>query len=554
MFHELLFRLRKPNGLIKIDSDYLNESDNFENLLLPWIEIFQSENLIGPFISSSLISIRSFFHSGMFTSPQSPFSRPFVQDLVFTVAHSRFEPTNLENDEIIMLELIEFLSELVQITIVSTKSSNYSNLSIQNDEIIGETFLFQLFDLLFVLLNQNRFSELLRSKAIEIVVDQCSLLFSSMKKITKISNNTVPSVINFPNIVKPQKPSNKLTKSNNITNININNSISNTSGNNSNSPSNLSPYSPDALINVKNFDSVIIVDNNGNVGGTELTDNSGNTNNFDSLESFNNDGEERENIDHNNTADYNPFKDEDENELAPDAIEEVMKFRAKLAGVSMETTHVDEVSDVTVDLTYDRLSSHALREVLSFLIRCIDIIDTPAKKVPGSVGPVPNNSANNALSTKVIPSIKTQTTAMKCLTAIFTDPISDLSKSIHNPTEFESEIIEIIGNDLLKNLMIILALDPSSRHLSSLCQLFLVIFTNYRKFLPAQFEYFLTTCLNVISAKPSSGAISSISSAGGANPGNSKSVPPRPALIALKTVCLEMIAYVSISCKFVLFF
>ena len=103
-----------------------------------------------------------------------------------------------------MLELIEFLAELVQITIAATKSSNYSSVSIQNDELIGETFLFQLFDLLFVLLNQNRFSELLRAKAVEIAVDQCSLLFSSMKRISSNSKTESAAVIHFPNIVKPQ--------------------------------------------------------------------------------------------------------------------------------------------------------------------------------------------------------------------------------------------------------------------------------------------------------------------------------------------------------------
>ena len=126
-FNELLSKLRKPNGLIGIDSDYLNVSDDFEDLLITWMEIFQSEDLTGPFIHSSLLSIRSFLHSGMFSDLESPFSRPFVQDLVFSLAHSRFEPTNLESDEIVMLELIEFLAELVQITIASTKSSNYSN-------------------------------------------------------------------------------------------------------------------------------------------------------------------------------------------------------------------------------------------------------------------------------------------------------------------------------------------------------------------------------------------------------------------------------------------
>lgn len=510
-FNELLSKLRRPNGLIGVDSDYLDHSDDYETLLNPWIEIFQSQDLTGPFIHSSLLSIRSFLHSGMFTDPESPFSRPFVHDLVFVLAHSRFEPTTLENDEIVMLELIEFLAELVQITIASTKSTNYSNSSILNDELIGETFLFQLFDLLFVLLNQNRFSELLRAKAIEIAVDQCSLLFGSMKRISINCRNTVDAAaagINFPNIVKPQKPT---------------------------TPS-ISAGNSDSIINVRNFESVVIVENE----------------NTDSTESVN----------ANNTSDptltgttvpYDPFADEADDDLAPDAIAEVMKFRAKLAGISIESTDQSEQSEHaqipvnTVDLFHDRLSSHALREVLLFLIRCIDIIDTPAvKKAPGSVGTV---AASANTPSKIIPSTKTQMTAMKCLVAIFTDPISDLSKPINNSTEFEIEVINLIGGDLLKQLMSILSLDTSSRHLSSLSQLFLVIFTNYRPYLPAQFEYFISTCLGIISSRPAANLSTATTAASGvgstSNVSGTKSIA-RPALTALKTICLELISYVRI--------
>ena len=97
---------------------------------------------------------------------------------------------------------------------------------------------------------------------------------------------------------------------------------------------------------------------------------SNNTSNYDSIESVNTTS---------NKA-YNPFTDEGEDELAPDAIEEVMKFRAKLAGISLESTDEDQSPLKSVDLLHDRLSSYALREVLAFLIRCIDIIDTPASK------------------------------------------------------------------------------------------------------------------------------------------------------------------------------
>lgn len=489
-FNDLLGELRKPSGLSGTDSDLHGLSTNFEILLLPWQEIFQSENLTGSFIHAALGSIRSFLHSGMFTDQNSPFSRSFIHDLVFSLAHSRFEPTVLENDEIVMLELIEFLAELVQVSISATKSSNYSGNSIQNEEIIGETFLFQLFDLLFALLNQSRFSELLRAKAVEIVVEQCSLLFSSMRKISSWTDEKErQSKIHFPNIVKPQKPATpKLKESKSIA----------------------SPVQSESVVSV----------NMGNLEAGSAVD------------------EDSQQSQSTPPAGYNPFTDENENELAPDAVEEVMKFRAKIAGISLDSSQesssaaIEEEEEEVIDFFADRLSSHCLREILSFLIKCIDIIDTPGKKPPGSA-----KADLTAVSAKVIPSVKTQTTAMKCLVAIFTDPISELArkKTSNNLTKFENEIIELIGGDLLKQLLAILSLDTTSRHLSSLSQLLLVIFTNYRGFFPAQFEYFISTCLGIISTKPA------------ALNGSVVKTIPRPALAALKTSCLDMLAYVRIT-------
>lgn len=512
-----MVELRKPNGLTGIDSDLHGLSTDFEALLSPWIELFQCEDLTGAFIHSGLASIRTFLHSGMFTDSASPFSRHFIQDLVFTLAHSRFEPTNLENDEIVMLELIEFLAEFVQITVAATKSPNYSANYISNEELIGETFLFQLFDLLFVLLNQNRFSELLRAKAVEIVVELCSLLFSSLKKVSAWSQDiNRTSTIHFPNVVKPQKPNtlNSLQKA-----------TSSPSATNSDSVVN---------VNIKNFEAVVV-----NTPESKMSENEPATvdaeNEYEHSES-----KQAEPNDSGQSKPYNPFTDDNENELAPDVIEEVMKFRAKIAGISLESQDSSsEEALESIDLFSDRLSSHALKQILLYLIKCIDIIDTPGKKAPGSIKTDTSAVAN--ISTKVIPSVKTQTAAMKCLIAIFTDPISELSvkKTPESISAFEKELIDMIGGDLLKQLLAILSLDTSPRHLNSLSQLLIVIFTNYRSFLPAQFEYFISTCLGIISSKPTAPSSSSLS-----NQSNLVKTIPRPALSALKTTCLEMISYV----------
>jgi hypothetical protein len=517
-FNEMLLELRRPTGLVNgDDSDLHSLSADFEALLAPWLEILQSSDLIGSLLHTALVSLRAFLHSGMLTACDSPFSRQFVQDLVFSLAHSRFEPTRLELDEIVMLELIEFLAELVQVTIAALKAKlpNSMDSMDSNEEIVGETFLFQLFDLLFVLLNQNRFSELLKAKAVEIVVELCSLLFSALDILPMEGSEVerqITSKIHFPDIVKPQKPAVSLSSA-----VTVSSPKSAPLG---------SPNNSDSVVNV-----------NLRENGTVMEESSSPV--------------ER-------PASYNPFTDEAENDLAPDAIEEVMKFRAKIAGISLDSSDSTEAaSEASIDGSSDHLSSHCLKEILLFLIRCIDIIDSP-KKAPGSIAPASNINT----ATKVIPSVATQTTAMKCLVAIFTDPLSKLStkKTCGSVGPFETEVLALIGDDLLKQLLAILSLDVSCRHLSALSQLLLVIFTNYSSFFPAQFEYFISTSLSIISSKP----FSSVTTPTTATPANSstsasainnphslsgiliKSIP-KPALSALKTICLETLAYVSLS-------
>ena len=340
-FNELLGELRKPNGLNGPDSDLHSLSTNFEDLLIPWIQLFQCEDLTGPFVHNGICSIRTFLHSGMFTDSASPFSRSFLQDLIFSLAHSRFEPTNLETDEIVMLELIEFLSEFLQVTIASIKSTNYSSTSISNEELIGETFVFQLFDLLFVLMNQTRFSELLRAKAVEIAVEQCSLLFSSIKKISQVATGGRITTINFPNIVKPEKPSTPIIQKASLTE------------NNSDSVVN---------VNIKNFEAVI-----SDIPAV-LTNGAGEREMHELNESVQGELELTECS--LKKAPYNPFTDENEQDLAPDAIAEVMKFRAKIAGITLDSSSSSFSSSSSssfagaVDLFADRLSSHAHKEVL----------------------------------------------------------------------------------------------------------------------------------------------------------------------------------------------
>jgi hypothetical protein len=220
---------------------------------------------------------------------------------------------------------------------------------------------------------------------------------------------------------------------------------------------------------------------------------------------------------------FNPFENEDEQELAPDVIEEVMRFRARLAGVSLEESSSSSLAQA---IGFDNLTGNCLLQVVAFLSRSIDCIEAAPKKPPGSMKSEP-------APTKAIPSQKTQVSALKCLLAIFSVPGSVFARPIEAPNQLELELLNVIGDSLLKNLLAILSLDLSSRHLPAVSQLLLSIFTNFRSFLLAQFEFFLEICLSIVSNK------------GRVAVNTGKSTLPRPTQLALTTVCLEMLSYVN---------
>lgn len=157
-FNGVLIDIRRPVRADGCEPDLHAQELDFETSLRPWMELFHCHEITGVFVLAGIQSLRAFVHAGLLTDEHSPLSRAFVHDLVFALANVRFEPTVLEHDEIVMLELIDLLAELVEVAVAAIKSDVYSPTRLQNDEVVGETFVFQLLDLLFMLLNQGRFS------------------------------------------------------------------------------------------------------------------------------------------------------------------------------------------------------------------------------------------------------------------------------------------------------------------------------------------------------------------------------------------------------------
>ena len=463
-FNDLLKFLRKDQTV-----------EDFQLILMPWKRVLDCQEVTGAFIHAALLSMRAFLRADLFSDALSPLNRSFVQELMFSVANSRFETTVLEADEVVLNELIDFMFEVVQLC---GKGDSC---------LVGDAFIFQFYDLLFVMLNQARFSELLRAKASDMAVELSAFIFSLSGRLEGSEDVGNGLKITFPNVVKIERSSSSVNAlKSSPTTSNSNEFVEVSAEGRSPEPEPAKPESESAEEQTDPFE-------------------------------VSPDGKP-----------FNPFENEDEQELAPDVIEEVMRFRARLAGVTL-----DESSPAPSPTIYfDTLSGKCLVEVLSFLARSVDCIEAAPKKPPGSIKAEPVQS-------KVIPSQKTQVAALKCLAAIFSVPCSVFARPIDAPNQLELELLNVIGDLLLKNLLAILSLDQSSRHLSAVSQLLLSIFSNFRPYLLSQFEFFLTICLSIVSNK------GRVNNTAAVNAG--KSTLPRPTQLALTTVCLEMLSYVRLA-------
>lgn len=440
----------------------------------------ECQEVTGAFIHAALLSMRAFLRANLFTDPQSPLPRSFIHELMFSAANARFETTVLDADEVIMGELIDFMAEVVEV--------NCANL-VPDSNLVGDAFIFQFFDLLFVMLNQARFSELLRAKAVEVATITCTRLFSLTQKLPCFddSGENAPK-ITFPNVVKIER-----SQSMNAS------SATQTAG----------IKSPRAVANNSNE----FVEVSTAAESSEPVQS-------DSVDPFSESAV---------SESFDPFANEEEQELAPDVVEEVMRFRARLAGVSLEES---QSSAGQPSVLLDTFTGDSLTEILSFLTRSIDCIEAPPKKAPGSLKAEPAPA-------KVLPSPKTQVAALKCLLAIFTEPESKLSHGFaSHPNQLEQDLLDLVGDALLKNLLAILAFDHSSRHLSAVSQLLLAIFTNFRLHFVSQFECFLSICLSIVGSRGQGSNNSSLAN-------QNKPTIPRPTQLALTTVCLEMLSFVS---------
>ncbi|CAG5085057.1 Oidioi.mRNA.OKI2018_I69.PAR.g10801.t2.cds [Oikopleura dioica] len=155
IFQELKLKLNQAQDLSEIQPlDYL----------VPFFEVIQSEDLLGPITGLALSTVNKFLSYGLI-DPAHPQSSEVVERLAESVTRARFRGTVPANDEVVLMKIIQVLRTLV-LTPIGQLLTN---------ETVREIMV-SCFRICF----QMVFSELLRKTAEHTLVDVVQLLFSRL--------------------------------------------------------------------------------------------------------------------------------------------------------------------------------------------------------------------------------------------------------------------------------------------------------------------------------------------------------------------------------------
>ena len=157
IFHELK---RKLNQV-----DDLSEMAPLE-FLVPFLEVIQSEDLLGPITGFALSTVNKFLSYGLIDINHAQ-SAEVVERLAESVTRARFRGTVPANDEVVLMKIIQVLRTLV-LTPIGTLLTN---------ETVREIMV-SCFRICF----QMVFTELLRKTAEHTLVDIVQLLFSRLNQ------------------------------------------------------------------------------------------------------------------------------------------------------------------------------------------------------------------------------------------------------------------------------------------------------------------------------------------------------------------------------------
>ena len=157
IFHELKRKLNQVDDLSEMAP---------LDFLVPFLEVIQSEDLLGPITGYALSTVNKFLSYGLIDLAHHQ-SAEVVERLAESVTRARFRGTVPANDEVVLMKIIQVLRTLV-LTPIGTLLTN---------ETVREIMV-SCFRICF----QMVFTELLRKTAEHTLVDIVQLLFSRLNQ------------------------------------------------------------------------------------------------------------------------------------------------------------------------------------------------------------------------------------------------------------------------------------------------------------------------------------------------------------------------------------
>ena len=116
---------------------------NASVILRPFILVLKSSDVTGPIVESVLTALDTFFQSGIITR-ESTNIKSSISVLLEAVARCRFEATDRNQDEVVLVHMLELLRSMISLPIGNILSDNdiwsiFDTVFINSQEVISSS-------------------------------------------------------------------------------------------------------------------------------------------------------------------------------------------------------------------------------------------------------------------------------------------------------------------------------------------------------------------------------------------------------------------------------
>jgi len=149
--------------------------------LKPFLSVIRSEETTGPITGVALTSVNKFLST--FINENSPNVAKSIESIAEAVTHCRFEATDPDSDEVVLMKILQVLESCIQSPVVI---------------FLSEDLVMEMIQTCFRMSSQIRLSELLRKIAERTLVEMVQSLFTKLKSNPSIFEKNITSNGNSP--------------------------------------------------------------------------------------------------------------------------------------------------------------------------------------------------------------------------------------------------------------------------------------------------------------------------------------------------------------------